>query len=356
MWDVVRRLVTDGSTVLLTTQYLEEADALADEITVIDRGRVIAHDTPLGLKRTVGGQRLTVRPTDPARLPDVRGILARLSAKPVEASGRDALSVPVTDDAALSAAVARLGRGRHRRHRALAAPPEPGRGVLHDHRPTSRPRRHGRGGRMTTPTLTAPGLRQELPAPTPPIKRSAVRRTLRHSLVLAKRNLVKTWRTPEQLIDVTLRPVIFLILFVYVLAARSAAAPGTTTSSTCCRGCSGRASRWEHRARPEHERRHEKGIFDRFRALPVARSVPLVGAVLAAFVRYLILCAIYLGFGYAMGFRIHTNVASLLAAVVLAVGSPLLLLDLAVGRVEGSLPRKRAGHHVPTDLPARFES
>jgi ABC-type Na+ transport system ATPase subunit NatA len=67
MWDVVRSLVSDGSTVLLTTQYLEEADALADEITVIDHGLVIAHDTPHGLKRVLGGQRLTVRPADPAR-------------------------------------------------------------------------------------------------------------------------------------------------------------------------------------------------------------------------------------------------------------------------------------------------
>src|SRR6202012_664402 len=51
MWDVVRSLVSDGSTVLLTTQYLEEADALADEITVTNHGRVIAHDTPHELKR-----------------------------------------------------------------------------------------------------------------------------------------------------------------------------------------------------------------------------------------------------------------------------------------------------------------
>jgi oleandomycin transport system ATP-binding protein len=108
MWDVVRRLVTDGSTVLLTTQYLEEADALADEITVIDRGRVIAHDTPLGLKRTVGGQRLTVRPTDPTRLDDVRDILTRLSGKRVLETGRDGLSVSVDGDQALAAAVARL--------------------------------------------------------------------------------------------------------------------------------------------------------------------------------------------------------------------------------------------------------
>ena len=108
MWDVVRRLVTDGSTVLLTTQYLEEADALADEITVIDRGRVIAHDTPLGLKRTVGGQRLTVRPTDPARLADVRTILDAVSEKPVETGSRDTLSVAVTGDDAMAATVARL--------------------------------------------------------------------------------------------------------------------------------------------------------------------------------------------------------------------------------------------------------
>jgi oleandomycin transport system ATP-binding protein len=108
MWDVVRRLVTDGSTVLLTTQYLEEADALADEISVIDRGRVIAHDTPLGLKRTIGGQRLTVRPTDPARLEEVRRLLGTLSGKRVEGSGRDALTVAVNGDDALAAAVGLL--------------------------------------------------------------------------------------------------------------------------------------------------------------------------------------------------------------------------------------------------------
>ncbi|WP_375478865.1 ATP-binding cassette domain-containing protein [uncultured Jatrophihabitans sp.] len=108
MWDVVRRLVTDGSTVLLTTQYLEEADALADEITVIDRGRVIAHDTPLGLKRQIGGQRLTVRPAEPDRLEDVRAVLGALSGKPVESAGRDTLSVAVADDSALPTAVTEL--------------------------------------------------------------------------------------------------------------------------------------------------------------------------------------------------------------------------------------------------------
>jgi oleandomycin transport system ATP-binding protein len=108
MWDVIRRLVHDGSTVLLTTQYLEEADALADEISVIDRGRVIAHDTPDGLKRAIGGQRLSVRPADPARLADLTTLLTDLAGAAPEPEGRDTLTVAVDSDEVLTAAVARL--------------------------------------------------------------------------------------------------------------------------------------------------------------------------------------------------------------------------------------------------------
>jgi oleandomycin transport system ATP-binding protein len=116
MWDVIRALVADGATVLLTTQYLDEADALADRITVIDHGRVIAADTPDGLKRIVGGQTLQVRPLDPSRLEEVRVILAEVAggagrsaagAGP-QSPGRGVLSVPVDGDAALGVVVSRL--------------------------------------------------------------------------------------------------------------------------------------------------------------------------------------------------------------------------------------------------------
>ena len=109
MWAVIRNLVTEGSTVLLTTQYLEEADALADEISVIDHGRVIAHDTPEGLKRIVGGQRIAVRPTDPDRLAEVASVLAQVGTGVPESSGRNQLSVPVADEASLPVVVSRLG-------------------------------------------------------------------------------------------------------------------------------------------------------------------------------------------------------------------------------------------------------
>jgi oleandomycin transport system ATP-binding protein len=109
MWDVVRSLVVDGATVLLTTQYLDEADALADQITVIDHGKVIAHDTPDGLKRVVGGQTLEVRPSRVEDLPRVAGILATVGADAkAEEIRTGVLAVPVAGDDALTTAVARL--------------------------------------------------------------------------------------------------------------------------------------------------------------------------------------------------------------------------------------------------------
>ena len=66
MWEVIQGLVAGGTTLLLTTQYLEEADALADMIVVIDHGRVIARGTADQLKGQVGGERLEVTVSDPA--------------------------------------------------------------------------------------------------------------------------------------------------------------------------------------------------------------------------------------------------------------------------------------------------
>jgi oleandomycin transport system ATP-binding protein len=80
VWGMVRQLVADGTTVLLTTQYLEEADQLAHDIAVIDHGRVIATGTPDELKASAGRQVLEVTPASRAELGAVAGLLERLLA------------------------------------------------------------------------------------------------------------------------------------------------------------------------------------------------------------------------------------------------------------------------------------
>ena len=108
MWGVVRSLVGNGSTVLLTTQYLEEADALADDICVIDHGKVIAHGTPAQLKHLAGGQTIEVRPTDPADVPAVSAILSSVAGHEVESPQRGVLTVPVEAERAFTEVVRRL--------------------------------------------------------------------------------------------------------------------------------------------------------------------------------------------------------------------------------------------------------
>ncbi|MFI5838150.1 ATP-binding cassette domain-containing protein [Catenuloplanes sp. NPDC051500] len=108
VWNMVRNLVTEGVTVLLTTQYLEEADALADEISVINHGKVIAHGTPAQLKHIVGGQTVVVRPLDPDHLPAVAEILQGIAGVAAESPSRGVLTVPVDGDASLGHVVRQL--------------------------------------------------------------------------------------------------------------------------------------------------------------------------------------------------------------------------------------------------------
>ena len=107
LWALVRSLVADGVTVLLTTQYLEEADELADEIAVIDDGRVIATGTPDELKARTGGQSLAVRPADLADLPVVISVVGDLAGVTPDVDGQ-LVTAPVTEPAVLPAAVRRL--------------------------------------------------------------------------------------------------------------------------------------------------------------------------------------------------------------------------------------------------------
>ncbi|MBF6138347.1 daunorubicin resistance protein DrrA family ABC transporter ATP-binding protein [Nocardia otitidiscaviarum] len=108
VWESVRALVADGTTVLLTTQYLEEADRLASHITVIDQGRAIADDTPDGLKNIVGGDLIEVVALEVADLPLVAKVVARVSdTEPETVEVERRVHAPVADRVAALTEVAR---------------------------------------------------------------------------------------------------------------------------------------------------------------------------------------------------------------------------------------------------------
>jgi oleandomycin transport system permease protein len=144
------------------------------------------------------------------------------------------------------------------------------------------------------------------------------RQATANSLSLAWRIIAQMKHSPEKLLDVILMPIVFLILFLFVfggavagsthaylqellpgLVAQMAMFATMTLGTGLCEDI-------------------HKGVFDRFRSLPVARSAPLVGAVLGDSVRFFAVMAVLTGFGSALGFRFHAGVLSILAAYGLA--------------------------------------
>ncbi|MGY1773604.1 ATP-binding cassette domain-containing protein [Blastococcus sp. SYSU D00813] len=110
VWEAVRALVAGGTTVLLTTQYLDEADQLADDVCVLDGGRVAARGTPRELTAAVGGDRLELVVGDPARAAEAADLAARVAAGPPGAPppvGGSRVTVPVAPRPGVVGAVVR---------------------------------------------------------------------------------------------------------------------------------------------------------------------------------------------------------------------------------------------------------
>lgn len=143
----------------------------------------------------------------------------------------------------------------------------------------------------------------------------------RHSLVLAKRSLTKSRRNPGMLTDALLLPIIFLLLFVYLFGGAVAGStgeylqylfPGILVLTAVLTGQTATGLNITIDIK--------KGVFDRFRSLPIGRSAPLIGSVLGDLVRYVVALAALFALGSLLGFRVETGPLSALAASALAVG------------------------------------
>ncbi|MEU8124379.1 ABC transporter permease [Spirillospora sp. NPDC049024] len=159
-------------------------------------------------------------------------------------------------------------------------------------------------------------------------------RLVRQSLLLAGRSLTKTRRDPGVLSDALFMPVVFLLLFVYLFGGAVSGSthaylqyvfPGVLVMTMLLAGMLATGLNINTDIK--------KGVFDRFRSLPIARSAPLVGIVLGDLVRYVLAAAVLFATGYLMGFRVQTGLVSALAAVGLAtaLGFSLGWLNVLIG-------------------------
>jgi oleandomycin transport system permease protein len=182
-------------------------------------------------------------------------------------------------------------------------------------------------------------------------------RTIRHGLTLAGRSIGKIRKNPEVLIDVTLQPILFLVLFVFLFGGAISGdwhtyletlVPGIMAQGTLMASVgTGIALGTDI----------TKGVFDRFRSLPIARSAPLIGAVVGDSVRFLTATVVTLVFAMILGFRVHTSPFALLVAVVimLAAGLGLCWIGVFVSMLVRS-PQTAQGVLVAFILPLSFGS
>jgi ABC transporter DrrB family efflux protein len=328
IWAIVRELVRDGTTIMLTTQYLEEADQLADRIAVIDHGRVIAEGTGSELKDRVGGQILEVELTSAAQRDDAQTVLARVGCGDPQAGQRlDQLTLPAPRDglelvgdaaSALRQAGIRVSDIGLRRPtlddvflQLTGAPPsEDGAG------PDASARAGPSAARPTSgATHAAGGL---LPVHRPSLRE--VREAGTDARVVTARNLRHFVRQPQLLIFSTIQPIMFVLLFAYVFGGAVEGSlpggvdyvdfllPGIFVQSVAFRATQTAVGLSEDL---------ERGVIDRFRSMPMARSAVLIGRTTADLVRNVLIIGLMTTVGYVIGFSFQAGLLNALACVAI---------------------------------------
>ena len=318
IWAIVRELRREGTTLLLTTQYLEEADQLTDRIAVIDHGKVIAEGTGSELKDRVGGQILELELSSAAQRDEAQRVLARVGCGEPEPDERpDRLTLPAPRDGLelIEEAAAELRRA--------------GIGVsdLGLRRPTlddvflqltgAPPSEDGGPPRAVVAARTRAQRRPMLRLPRPSARE--IRLGIVDAAVVTGRNLRHFIRQPQLLIFSTIQPVMFVLLFVYVFggAVRGSLPggvkyvdfllPGIFVQSVAFRATQTAVGLAEDL---------ERGVVDRFRSMPMARSAVLLGRTVADLVRNVLIIGLMIVVGYVVGFRFHGGLPGALAAIV----------------------------------------
>jgi ABC-2 type transport system ATP-binding protein len=342
IWSIVRELVRDGTTLLLTTQYLEEADQLADRIAVIDHGRVIAQGTGNELKDQVGGQILEVELTSADAREEARSVLAGVGCGEPEPGERlDQLILPAPRDgleliedaaAALRAAgigVSDLGLRRPTLDDVFlqltgAPPSENGAGpeapVAAGPEAPVAARKASAGvdrAPATTSAPRAPATRSwSLPSYRPSLE--GAREAVTDARVVTGRNLRHFIRQPQLLIFSTVQPIMFVLLFSYVFGgAVHGSLPGGITyidfllPGIFVQSVAFRATQTAVGLSEDLER----GVVDRFRSMPMTRSAVLIGRTVADLVRNVMILALMTLVGYLIGFRFQAGIPQALASV-----------------------------------------
>jgi ABC-2 type transport system ATP-binding protein len=319
IWALVRELRREGTTLLLTTQYLEEADELADRIAVIDHGRVIAEGTGNELKDRVGGQILEVELGSAAQRDQAQVVLARVGCgEPHPEERQDRLTLPAPRDGLelVEEAAAELRRADIEVSELGLRGPS-----LDDvflQLTGAPPSADGRPPPSTAAETAAPPTRR-MPRPQLPSPR-AVRSAITDAAVVAGRNLRHFIRQPQLLLFSTIQPIMFVLLFVYVFGGAVSGSlpggvdyvdfllPGIFVQSVTFRATQTAVGLSEDL---------ERGVVDRFRSMPMARSAVLLGRTVADLVRNILIIALMIVVGYLVGFRFHGGLSGALASVAI---------------------------------------
>jgi oleandomycin transport system permease protein len=196
-----------------------------------------------------------------------------------------------------------------------------------------------------------------LAIPTPGLRIGPLR-TIRHGLTLAGRSIRKIRKNPEQLIDVTIQPILMLVMFTFLFGGAIGGGdrgaylqlllPGLMVQNMLFASLGTGVALCTD---------IQKGVFDRFRSLPIARSAPLLGAVFGDVLRYAITLVIMLVFGVVLGFRIHTDPLSTVLDMLLMIAFGLCLcwVSVLVGLLVKS-PQAVPGVLIAFILPLTFAS